>query len=39
MMKKSSLSLLMNAKVLRYTYHRVHCYSKVYMYTFVNDYI
>ena len=29
--EKSSTSLLMKAKVLRYTYHRVPCYSKVYI--------
>jgi hypothetical protein len=37
-MEMSSMTLLMNARVLHYTYDRVH-YSKISLHTYVNDYI
>ena len=39
-MEKSLVTLLMNARVLRYTYMiRVDCHSKISLYTYVNDYL
>ena len=36
-MKKSSLTSSMNGVILHHTYDRGYCYSKVYLYTYIND--